>query len=149
MLATAATQQLKQTNPLLSKMDADYYKANKARFEPKELPAKLVTVTKPEHARQILNCYGVAVIPLPVNRQEMLKALNETKFYPSLSASIAICIFLHHVSSSSQHHTFMRIHYLYECIICLSTISMSASFRKKLKNNNSIRFRNSASAKAT
>ena len=24
-------------------MDADYYKANKARFEPKELPAKLVT----------------------------------------------------------------------------------------------------------
>ena len=81
MLATAATQQLKQTNPLLSKMDADYYKANKARFEPKELPAKLVTVTKPEHARQILNCYGVAVIPLPVKRQEMLKALNETKFY--------------------------------------------------------------------
>ena len=40
MLATAATQQLKQTNPLLSKMDADYYKANKAKKQEASSPTQ-------------------------------------------------------------------------------------------------------------
>ncbi|RZD41635.1 MAG: hypothetical protein CXT73_04630 [Methanobacteriota archaeon] len=86
MLAIVAAAELEKVNPLLSKMDSAYYKANKAKYEPKELPAKIITATNPLHVKQILGCYGVAVIPLPVNKSVLLKELSETKFYNTANA---------------------------------------------------------------
>ena len=54
--------------------------------EPVELDSKLVTATLPSQVRGILDKYGVAVIPLNVNKKEMMEALHSTKFYGTANA---------------------------------------------------------------
>ena len=54
----------------------------KAKFpEPIEIPATNIIVNDVNEASLILKKYGVAVIPIPIDKNEMEMAFKETKFY--------------------------------------------------------------------
>lgn len=54
----------------------------KAKFpEPIEIPAANIIVNDVNEASLILKKYGVAVIPIPIDKNEMEMAFKETKFY--------------------------------------------------------------------
>ena len=54
--------------------------------DPINVPTEKVLAKSPDQVKEILKRYGVAVIALPVNKEEMDNALKETKFYNTANA---------------------------------------------------------------
>ena len=59
---------------------------DKGQYAPIEIDTKLVTAKKTDDVLKILDQYGVAVIKLIVDQDELKKAIKETKFYNTANA---------------------------------------------------------------
>ena len=59
---------------------------DKGQYSPIEIDTKLVTATKTEDILKILDQYGIAVIKLIVNQDELKEAIKETRFYNTANA---------------------------------------------------------------
>ena len=59
---------------------------DKGQYSPIEIDTKLVTATKTEDVLKILDQYGIAVIKLIVNQDELKEAIKETRFYNTANA---------------------------------------------------------------